>query len=86
MSKEVKSLKDKIEYSIYIFQYVLLVVSVTLLLCNLGVLVFCLYYDLKLYYISVIIGIVLSLSLLISFFTFEKFKFVRRKFRKVKEK
>lgn len=86
MSKEVKSLKDKIDYGIYIFQYILLVVSILLLLCNIGVLVFCLYYALKFYYISVIIGIILSISLLISYFTFEKFKFVRKKYRKVKVK
>ena len=81
-----KSLKEKINLFLYFFQYVLLILGLLLLVCHMGIFIYCVFYGLQLYYINAIIGIVLSISMVSSFFTFSKFKDARTRFKRKRRK
>ena len=84
--KRDKSLKEKIEYFIYILQYVLLGVIIILFLGLVFVLGFSCFYGLTKYLTSSIIGMVITGLAFYQCLTFAKFKELREKFKKVNKK
>ena len=84
LKEKLKTPKDKIDFVIFILQYILLVLAIVALIINL-VMIFLQHQDLTKLNKDAIINLLLCISILVSFFTLDKFKEVRKKFLNNKE-
>lgn len=84
LKDKLKTPKDKIDFVIFILHYILLVLAIATLIINL-VMIFLQHQDLTKLNKDAIINLLLCISILVSFFTFDKFKEVRKKFLNNKE-
>lgn len=80
--KVVVSNTEKIEKCIYIFQFILFFIGVFGGIVGIGILILSLIYGLNQYYKTCIITIILSFLILFNYFTFGKFKEIRKKYGK----
>lgn len=76
---------EKLEFFIYIFQYVLFICGIIGGLAGLFCLIVSLIYELNQYYETSVITVILSFIILFNYFTFGKFKEVRKKYGKSKK-
>lgn len=76
---------EKLEYFIYIFQYVLFICGIIGGVTGLFCLIVSRIYELSQYYETSIVTVILSFIILFNYFTFGKFKEVRKKYGKSKK-
>lgn len=85
MLKNTKNFKYKLDLFVYYFQIVYIVLAILLLFCNIFLFIYTIYYHLTNLYQNAIIGLIFSVCMIISYFINNRFKEVRKKFRKIKE-
>lgn len=82
MSKDNKTPKENIDYFLYIFQFILLGLAIVFSIITVCVFVYCLYYGLSSYYMGCGFSLLVCGILFFNFFTFEKFKELRKRYKK----
>lgn len=86
MSKDNKTPKEQIDGFLYIFQYIILTLAIIFTILTVCVFVYCFYYSLKDYYIGCGLSLLMCGALFFNYFTFGRFKEVRKKLKKGRNK
>lgn len=82
MKNKLSTPKDKIEFAVYILQVLLLIIAIIAFVLNIIFIVYSLYIGTFDIFGDNTVGLILSIGIVISFFTSKKLKEIRHKFKK----